>query len=542
MTTKTILLITAIVFTYFTGLAQDKSFTSHLPIVYLYTYGQSIPDEPKISAKMEIAWKGEGLDNSTADLRDHFSGNIAIEIRGSSSQSFPKKAYGFELRNEDGEDIDFPLLNLPEEEDWILYAPYSDKTLMRNVLIFTLASKFSNVYAPRCRYVELFLNNEYQGVYVLMEKIKRDSERVDINKLKEDEISGEDLTGGYIIKIDKTTGSDGGGAPIGWNSKYVNSNGSPTFYQYEYPDAKDIQPEQRTYIQNYVDSFETAILNLSHNEADGYQNFINSESFYDYIILNELSKNIDGYRLSSFMYKDKAGKFNTGPIWDYNLSFGNADYYEGWETNNLFLNVDIGGDNSQIPFWWKKLITDSYFTNPLKCRWEEVSQTVVNETEIFAIIDSLNTELGDAVDRNFERWPVLGNYVWPNYYVGSTHQEEVAWMKNWISKRLTFLASNLPGECIVQGSDELENAEEFTVQCYPNPVKDKLDVSIVPAKSGKCQMTIYSVNGIKMNETEVNLMPGENKFELNLTQLESGFYLYRFVQGERVNVGKFVKQ
>src|SRR5690606_36465301 len=125
---------------------------------------------------------------------------------GSTSQGSPKKSYGFETCNELGEDIDFPLLGLPAEEDWIFYGPYSDKSLIRNALTFTLPKSLQG-YSSRVRFVELFLNKNYQGIYVLMEKIKREDIRVDIDKLEPHETSGEDLTGGYIIKIDKTTGS-----------------------------------------------------------------------------------------------------------------------------------------------------------------------------------------------------------------------------------------------------------------------------------------------------------------------------------------------
>ena len=157
---------------------------------------------------------------------------------------FPKKSYGFELKDDQWNDIDFPLLDLPAEEDWILYAPYSDKSLIRNVLTFTLAAQLGNGYVPRCRFVELFLNNNYEGVYVLMEKIKRGNDRVDIAKLKEEDITGEELTGGYIVKIDKSTGSGGDG----WSSSYTNRNNSRTFYQYEYPKSEDIQPERNNFV------------------------------------------------------------------------------------------------------------------------------------------------------------------------------------------------------------------------------------------------------------------------------------------------------
>src|SRR5665811_1630254 len=194
--------------------AQNNNFLSNLPLIYINTNGRQIPDNPKISAEMGIIWNGPGETNQTSNSFNHFNGKISIEIRGSSSQMFPKKSYGFETKDELGEDMDFPLLGLPEEEDWILYAPYSDKTLIRNVLTFVLAEPLGH-YTPRCRFVELFLNNKYQGVYVLMEKIKRDKNRVDIANLKLEDNAGDELTGGYIVKIDKTTGSGG----RGWYSK-----------------------------------------------------------------------------------------------------------------------------------------------------------------------------------------------------------------------------------------------------------------------------------------------------------------------------------
>ena len=361
---KKLILTKLFVISVFVLFAQDQTFTTNLPIVYFDTDGKTIVDDPKIIIQMEIAWKGDGETNSTSDPRNHFNGKIDIEIRGSSSQSFPKKSYGFELKDEDEQDMDFPLLGLPEEEDWILYAPYSDKALIRNVLTFTLASQFSNIYSSRCRFVELFINEKYEGIYVLMEKIKRDKNRVAIAKLKAEDIEGEELTGGYIVKIDKTTGSGGDG----WHSEYKNDNGNRTFYQYDYPKSKNIQPEQKQYIKNYFDNFETEVYNENHDTLNGYPSFIKPESFYDMIIMNELSKNIDGYRLSTYLYKDKNDILTAGPLWDYNLAFGNANY-GGCGTSNLQIFQD--GSN---PFWWITFLNDAHFTNPCKCRWEKINK------------------------------------------------------------------------------------------------------------------------------------------------------------------------
>lgn len=536
MKLKTTLFFTFFLLSCYLVHAQNKSFTTHLPIIYLNTNGQQIPDDPKIDATMEIAWKGNGLDNSTSDPKNHFKGNIAIEIRGSSSQMFPKKSYGLELRDPSGADMDFPLLGLPEEEDWILYAPYTDKSLIRNVLTFTLVHKMSDTYASRCRLVELFLNDEYEGIYVLMEKIKRDSERVDIANLKPEDISGEELTGGYIIKIDKQTGSGGDG----WSSNYPSYNNSHTFYQYEYPGSDEIQPEQKNYIQNYIDDFETAVKNLLHSEQNGYQNYMNLETFYDYAIVNELSKNIDGYRLSAFLNKDKNGKLNAGPIWDHNLAFGNADYYNAWSANGLIVFQNIGDDYWQVPFWWRTLMGDNVFINPLRCRWETLRKNVLTEENILGIIDSLTTYMGSAVDRNFERWPILNEYVWPNYYVGNNYPNEIKWLKDWVKLRLTRLDIEMPGICV--GNTGVPGLEDNPFVFYPNPFTTELHLKIESKNDTGFKLLIYSLNGAVVSAKKLSSTTGENSYNLSLPELNSGVYIYHITQGDvEISKGKLVK-
>src|SRR5690606_9969158 len=139
------------------------SFTSNLPIVVIDTQGRAIPDEPKILARMGIIDNGEGVRNSTGDPFNGYDGFVGIEVRGASSQAFPKKQYAIETRDADGEDVNVSLLGLPGEEDWILQGPYSDKSLMRNVLVYHLARRMGR-YASRTRYAEVVLNDEYQGV------------------------------------------------------------------------------------------------------------------------------------------------------------------------------------------------------------------------------------------------------------------------------------------------------------------------------------------------------------------------------------------
>ncbi len=515
--------------------AQDKTFTTNLPIVFINTNGKAIVDDPRVIVKMEIAWKGDGETNRTSDPRTHFSGNVNIEIRGSTSQQFPKKSFGFELKDEKGKDMDFPLLGMPEEEDWILYAPYSDKTLIRNVLALTLASQISEVYVPRCRFVELFINEKYKGVYVLMEKIKRDKNRVDIAKLKAEDIDGEELTGGYIIKIDKITGSGGDR----WYSKRKNSNGAKTYYQYEYPKFDKITEEQKQYIEKYFDDFETAVYTKNHDEQTGYMSFIHPESFFDMIIINELSKNIDGYRLSTFFYKDKNDKLTAGPLWDYNLAFGNANYHNGWDTRFLQVFELLGKDLRKNPFWWSILMRDSVFTNPLKTRWQELRKNQLSEERVLEVADSLINLLGKAADRNFEQWPILGEQVVPNYFVGDTYESEVDWLKSWVAERLVNLDERLPG---VGKTTDLPILNVAVNKIYPNPFSSEITVQIQSECNSSFHFRLFTIDGRLVKDELFDAPEGFSTFEINTENLLRGVFIYRlFYRDSIVSSGKIIK-
>ena len=410
-----------------------------LPLFSIDTGSNIIVDEPKVNATMTIVEAGS----------ESYSGNIGIEFRGASSQSFPKKSFGLETRDEANEDLDVSLLEFPEEEDWILYGPYSDKSLMRNVLIYDLAREMEH-YASRTRFVELSINDSYQGIYVFMEKLKRDDGRIDISNLKEDEITGEDLTGGYILKIDKTAGSnlgEGYNDRNSFRSEYAPLNadvGQQINFLYEEPDAEDIVAEQKAYISGYIGQFEDALASETFTDAEsGYAAYIDTESFIDFFLLNELSNNVDGYRLSTYMYKDKNEKLKMGPIWDYNLAFGNADYCSGGETNvwAYRFNERCPSDSSLVPFWWDRLLQDPAFAQQLKQRWSDLRGTVFSESAMLAKVDAYADTLdkAGAVRTNFNKWPVFGIYIWPNNFVGDTYGEETDYLKGWVSDRLVWL-------------------------------------------------------------------------------------------------------
>jgi hypothetical protein len=256
--------------------------TSNLPIVVINTLGQTIIDDPRIVCDMGIINNGFGFINSINDPFNNYNGKISIEYRGSSSQSFPKKSYALETQDSIGNNNNVSLLGMPVENDWILYAPYSDKSLVRNFLTFDLGRKMGN-YSPRTVYCELVVDGDYKGIYILMEKIKRDNDRVDIAKLDSDDLAGDSLTGGYIIKVDKYTGTGG----TDWLSDFPDIGGGSLYIQYHYPEAPVMLPQQLDYIEHFVDSFEYAL--DGPNFADtliGYSKYIDVNSFIDlYIII-----------------------------------------------------------------------------------------------------------------------------------------------------------------------------------------------------------------------------------------------------------------
>ena len=244
------------------------------------------------------------------------------------------------------------------------------------------------------------------------------------------------------------------------------------------------------YIENYVDSFEYALNGPNFADTSiGYSKYIDVNSFIDLYIINELSKNIDGYRLSTYMYKDKnsnGGKLTMGPFWDYNLAFGNADYCDGGITSGW--EVDGGcGDNN--PFWFERLLDDTTYQNKLKCRWEYLRDRSFQQDSLVNFIDSVAFYLDDAQQRNFQQWDILGSYVWPNYYVGSTYQDELNFFKTWIGDRLTWLDNNLGGNCY----DILGCTDPFA--CNYDPIANTND--------GSCDYNSSSydtlVSGVNIN-------------------------------------------
>lgn len=494
--------------------------SSNLPIVLINTNGQMIPDDPKILVEFDLIDNGPGQRNYVTDT-PWYNGFARIETRGSSSQMFPKKSYGFESCNAAGAEANVGWLGMPAEHDWILNANYSDKTLMRNSLTYYLWNHMGH-YGSRCAFCEVVINGKYQGVYVMMEKIKRDNNRVNIAKLTGNDNSGDALTGGYIIKIDKTTGSGGDG----WTSNYLptqHSGGQTIFYQYEYPKYDTITPQQKNYIQQFTDSFETALWGPDFMDTlTGFRKYADENTFIDYLIINELSKNIDGYRLSTYLHKDKnsrGGKLKIGPVWDYDLAWRNANYYGGDNYAGWEYKFNSSGDPWQVPFWWQQFQYDTLFVSRLKCRWGLLRQNTLSQSFLFNYIDSIAAFIDEGKDRNFETWQILGTYVWPNPSpIPTTYAGEIQNLKTWITNRLNWIDNNLPGICNQTFISSKTNTSG--VAAFPNPASDYLYVEIFNSNAEQTEVTIRDLSGRTVYATEGRT----NRFIIDVTIIKQGIY------------------
>lgn len=511
------------------GFAQTFR-SSNLPIIMLNTSSSVLIPEFKYEGNMRVVYKGDGVRNNLSDNINHYLGKMSLEIRGQSSQQFPMKSYNLELRNDSSDEISFPLLGMPAESDWVLYAPYTDKTLMRNFLAYTLSNEMGH-WAPHCKYVELVLNGTYVGIYLLVEKIKRSEGRLNLSKLETGDISGDQLTGGYIFSIDKS--------PNGWYSPYPVPNatdGARRQYSFVYPKFNLIASQQKLYIKSVVDKFENVAASDYFQDPEiGLENYIDYSSFVDYHIMQELSRNVDGYRISSYFHKNKDSKNSkiiAGPVWDFDIAFRNADYCDGslttgWALNHNYVCASPG--SSGIPFFWYKLAReDSNFNNILYCHWESYRNKILSNAHIDHLIDSIATLTEEARGRHFVKWPILGTYLWPNPQpIPADYPGEIAALKQWMRDRINWLDDNFPqkGRCWPSNS-----GGTLIAKVYPNPLSISNTLKIFAKKSQVVYVQIFNGIGKLVYQNRKNLVEGENVFtnEVNTAQWTKGIYFIRF--------------
>ena len=445
------------------SLGQNIDFlSSNLPIVIINTNGETIPDEPKISAQMGIIYNGIGETNYINDSHNHYDGHIGIERRGHSSQNFPKKQYSIETRYENGDNNNISIFEMPEENDWVLYGPYSDKSLMRNIIAYDIARSLG-FYASRAQFCEVFLNDDYIGVYIFMEKIKVDNNRVDIANPTQNNVSG-----GYLLEIEAWNRIDS-------SDTYIAGETINLPYLIQFPKDDDITADQIQWIQNYMNEFES---NLYSNEFDnpslGNSQFIHIPSWVDFILLNEAFRNNDVFFSSTYLQKHQNGKLVAGPVWDFNIAMGNINYNNNWLTNGLWLTENL---------WSSRLLLDEHFLTTYKIRWNNLRSNQLSDSTISERIYSYAELLEESQERNFVRWPIFGEYIWPNYFIGESFNEEIEYLKQWILDRFLWLdiELNMNGEHFpIINEINYHSSNQFDsgdwIEIY-NPSTEPIDIS-----------------------------------------------------------------
>jgi hypothetical protein len=414
-----------------------EDFDSNLPLMVIHEYDTPISPDDRTEAYMVINNSETEARNSLTDAPE-FHGKVVINKRGSSSLGFPKNNYGFHILEEDGSNRKVSLLGLPEEHNWVLHGPYSDKTLMRNALAFGLSNDIGQ-YSPRTRFIELFIHSgagnldesSYHGVYLLTQRIKTGPGNVNISELENYHNDYPEITGGYIFKIDRLNPREQG---------FVTDRDHR--FVFVRPDESSISFSQKEYLRSYLDSTEQALFGAYYKDPDiGYAAFLDVQSFIDMHLITELAKEIDGYRLSTFFHKDRQGKINAGPLWDFNLAFGNADYLEGWNPEGWY--YPLISQTEYVYGWYNRLFQDETFEKKYTQRYRSLRNGRFSNAYLNEKILSNYNLLSEAQERNFNRWNVLGQYVWPNWFIGDNYDDEVFWMVDWLERRLEWMDSQL---------------------------------------------------------------------------------------------------
>lgn len=500
--------------------------SSELPIVVIHTLGQTIAPDNKVNCLMDIKYNGPNQITYVTDNANVYSGNIGIEIRGATSSGYPQPAYGLETRTADGANNDVAILGMPEENDWVLLSNYNDRSLIRNALAYRIFGDMGN-YSVRTRLCEVLVDSSYKGIYVLGEKIKRDKNRVDIAKLSTADIAGDDLTGGYILQQNYWDGNNS------FQSNYspVDHPGFDVHFVYEYPSADSITTDQKSYIASYVDSLETALYSPDFADTTtGYRKYLDVKSFIDYFLVNELSRNNDGFKKSVFFNKDKysnGGKLKAGPVWDFDWAWKNMATCVNFENPDgsgwAHLINDCPTDNYSTG-WYVRLLQDSTFNNELRCTYEDYRHTILDTINLFAYIDSVRDLVQHAQARHFQRWPLLGmsgQAPEPGPFA-LTYNAELDTLKAWISVRLAWLDTHIPGLCVPVTSGTAQPDLFNKLRYYPNPGNGDIHFEGFMDSNTPLVMTIYDVAGKIIDQ---KALPA-GRLQLDYQLKEKGVYFF----------------
>ena len=509
-----------------TLLGEDLAgFTSNLPLIIIDTQGEEFSAERNtrviVTARFINTNGGRAALTGPAD----FDGRASMNVRGHASRKYPKHSLTFRALAENDEKQGISVFGLPKQSEWVLYAPYPDKTFMRDVLAYELSNQMGH-WAPHTRFVEVFINesgeklttNSYMGIYVFEDKITRDPARVDITRLRPEDNTEPNVTGGYIFKKDHVgrgmsrravtdltrtvkfidpspalhLPSGPGGFPadpegfdipsekksnrkadkwrreepaslkqipvtnqIGlvkpFNPRHEKAQGDSKIFQdqdgfwssvkdnhffYVEPEPDELTARQRAWLQGHVDQFERTLYGPDFkNPTNGYAAYIDVDSFIDHHLLVELSKNVDGYRFSTYYRKDRGGKIKMEPVWDWNLGFGNCSARGAYLTEYWMWPQ---WDDTEYT-WFRRLFEDPDFAQRYVDRWAALRTNILATPRLMARVNGWAALLEEAQKRNFDRWPILGTVVQPQHFVGVSYEQEMNWLRLWMEKRLDWI-------------------------------------------------------------------------------------------------------
>lgn len=410
--------------------SNEESFCTHLPIVSIDTNNQEIPGEKRegkfITTNIKIINNKKG-GNHLSDKAE--LNNLAnIRYRGHSSVHFDKKSYLIKFINKNGEEDKEEVIGMPKHDEWVLYGPFVDKTLIRNYLWYNISSKIMES-APNSKFCELFVDDEYMGLYLMVESPSRgDSSRMKITKNRHNT----NYTS-YILRLDR--GSNDGLSNLNTFSMYTYF--IPTQVELIYPGKNTITDELKEYITNDFSKFEKALFSYDFkSNLYGYPTYINIDSFVDYYLINEFTQNYDATTYSTYIYKDLKGKYNMY-VWDFNNS---CDNYIEQPIDRKVFGLNEGA-------WYFMLMKDKSFTDKVINRYRYLRKNYFSYEYLNKYIDETIDYLGPAIQRNFEKW----NYSFEDendLLIGEerhihSYEEAVNQLKTFIKDRGDFLDKHI---------------------------------------------------------------------------------------------------
>lgn len=356
--------------------------------------------------------------------------SATTRLRGNASTQFPKKPYRIKFESKQK-----PLDASAKAKKWTLINNYGDKTLMRNLLAFRISQLFGMPYTPYGQAVDVILNGEYKGCYQLCDQIEVNKNRVNIDEMETTDISGENLTGGYLWEIDAYANEE-----ISWfNSK----NNIPVTIKS--PDEDDITPEQSQYLEDFFNAMEADVFGSQYADAaNGWRRLLDAETFLKHFLIGELSGNTDTY-WSVYQYKKRGeDKIYTGPVWDFDIAFDND--YRTYPVNNKADFVYRSGGSSagnMKSFVDRILLLDPNTLLEVKKIWGEARENGLNEEYLCAWIDSMSIEMDRSQQLNFMRWNILNSKEHMNPVARGSYANEVAYLKEYIAKRVEWMDKKL---------------------------------------------------------------------------------------------------